>query len=101
MNVNPRCSALDCAHLRSAEGEPVFVEVPAPTDEALHAVLNKIMTRTRKLLIRLGVLVEVKRSTCVAAKDADWNEVRDVSFAAGISTAPRAAVGRHAPISIS
>jgi len=28
-----------------AEGEPVFVEVPAPTDEALQAVLHKIIIR--------------------------------------------------------
>ena len=27
-----------------AEGEPVFGEVPAPTDEALQAVLRKIIT---------------------------------------------------------
>jgi len=27
------------------DGEPVFVEVPAPTDEALQTVLHKIITR--------------------------------------------------------
>jgi len=27
------------------EGEPVFVEVPAPTDDALQTVLHKIITR--------------------------------------------------------
>ena len=30
---------------------------PAPTDEALQAVLHKIITRTMKLLTRQGVLV--------------------------------------------
>jgi len=34
------------------EGELVFLEVPAPTDEALQKVLHKIITRTMKLLIR-------------------------------------------------
>jgi len=34
----------------------VFVEVPAPTDEALQAVLHGIIGRLMKLLIRRGVL---------------------------------------------
>ena len=33
---------LDGVYRRSTEGEPVFVEVPAPADEALQAVLHKI-----------------------------------------------------------
>jgi len=36
------------------EGEPVFGEVPALTDEALQAVLHKIITRMMKLLTRRG-----------------------------------------------
>ena len=58
------------------EGEPVFVEVPAPTDEALQAVLHKIITRTMKLLTRRGVLVEEEGSTCMADSDADSDEAR-------------------------
>ena len=49
---------LDGVYPRSADGAPVFVEVPAPTDEALHAVLHKIITRMMKLLTCKGVLVE-------------------------------------------
>ena len=42
---------------RRTDGEPVFVEVPAPTDEALRALLHKIIGRLMKLLTRRGVLV--------------------------------------------
>ena len=37
---------------RGTEGAPEFVEVAAPTDEALQTVLQKIITRTMKLLTR-------------------------------------------------
>jgi hypothetical protein len=51
---------LDGLYRRGAErdGEPVFVEVPAPTDESLQMVLQKIITRLMKLLTRKAVLVE-------------------------------------------
>ena len=50
------CTAavLDGVYRRSTDGAPEFVEVPAPTDEALQAVLHKIITRTMKLLTRRG-----------------------------------------------
>ena len=44
------CLVLDGVYRRGTEGEPEFVEVPAPTDEALQAVLHKIITRLMKLL---------------------------------------------------
>ena len=37
---------LDGVYRRGTDGAPEFVEVPAPTDEALQAVLHKIITRT-------------------------------------------------------
>ena len=43
---------------RRTDGETVFVEVPAPTDEALQALLHKIFARLMKPLTRRGVLVE-------------------------------------------
>ena len=43
---------------RGTDGEPVFVGVAAPTDEALLTVLHKIITRVMKLITRRGVLVE-------------------------------------------
>ena len=55
---------------------PVFVEVPAPSDEALQAVLHKIITRTMKMLTRRGVLVEEEGSTYMADSDGDSDEAR-------------------------
>ena len=53
-----------------------FVEVSEPTDEALHAVLHKIITRLMKLLTRRGVLVEEEGSTYMADNDGDSDEAR-------------------------
>ena len=56
------------------DGAPEFVEVPEPTDEALPAVLHKIITRLMKLLSRRGVLVEEEGSTYMADNDGDSDE---------------------------
>ena len=50
---------LDGVYRRGTDGAPEFVEVPAPTDEALQAVLHKIITRIMQLLTRRGVLFDV------------------------------------------
>jgi hypothetical protein len=57
---------LDGVYRRSAEVMPEFVEVAAPTDEALQALLHRIITRLMKLLTCRGVLVEVDGSTYMA-----------------------------------
>ena len=67
---------LDGVYRRGTDGAPEFVEVPAPTDEALHAVLHKIITRTMKLLTRRGLLVEEQGSTYMADNDSDSDEAR-------------------------
>jgi hypothetical protein len=58
LNIHMHCLVLDGVYRYGTEGTPEFVEVPAPTDEALQAVLHKVITRTMKLLTRRGVLVE-------------------------------------------
>ena len=63
LNIHLHCLVLDGVYRRGTDGAPEFVEVPAPTDEALQSVLHKIITRTMKLLTRLGVLVEEEGST--------------------------------------
>jgi hypothetical protein len=35
---------LDRVYRRGADGVPEFIEVPAPTDEAMQSVLHKIIT---------------------------------------------------------
>ena len=66
---------LDGVYRRSEAG-PVFIEVPAPTDEALQAVLHKIITRMMKLLTRRGVLVEEQGQTYMTNNDGDSDEAR-------------------------
>lgn len=61
---------------RGIDGVPAFVETLAPTDEELHTVLHKIITRMMKLLTRRGVLVEEEGSTYIADNDGDSDEAR-------------------------
>jgi hypothetical protein len=62
---------------RRTDGEPVFVEIPAPTDEELQVLLHKIITRLMKLLTRRGVLIEEEEgSSYLADADADSDEAR-------------------------
>jgi len=67
---------LDGVYRRGIDGAPEFVDVPAPTDEALQAVLHKTITRTMKMLTRRGVLVEEDGSTYMADNDGDSGEAR-------------------------
>jgi len=76
LNIHLHRLVLDGVYRRGTDGAPEFVEVPAPTDEALQSVLHKIITRTMKLLTRLGVLVEEEGSTYVADNDGDTDEAR-------------------------
>ena len=76
LNIHLHCLVLDGVYRRSAEGAPQFVEVAAPTDEALQALLHKIITRLMKLLTRREVLVEEEGSTYVADNDGDSDEAR-------------------------
>ena len=49
LNIHLHCLVLDGVYGRGEDGVPEFVEVPTPTDQALQAVLHKIITRTLKL----------------------------------------------------
>ena len=57
-NVHLRCLVLDGVYRGSGDGVPAFVEVAAPTDYELHALLQTFITWLMKLLTRRGVLVE-------------------------------------------
>jgi hypothetical protein len=76
LNIHLHCLELDGVYRCDPEGEPVFVEVPAPTDEALHAVLHRIIARLVKLLTRRGVLVEEQGQTTMADDDSASDENR-------------------------
>ncbi len=70
LNIHLHCLVLDGVYRRT-DGEPAFVEVPAPTDEALQVLLHKIIGRLMKLLTRRGVLIEEQGSTYLADSDSD------------------------------
>jgi hypothetical protein len=76
LNIHLHCLVLDGVYRRT-DGEPVFVEIPAPTDEELQALLHKIITRLMKMLTRRGVLIEEEEgSSYLADADADSDEAR-------------------------
>jgi hypothetical protein len=70
------CLVLAGVYRCGTDGEPEFVEVAAPTDEALQAVLHRIITRTMKLLTRRGVLIEEQGQTYMTNNDADSDDAR-------------------------
>jgi hypothetical protein len=55
---------------------PSFIEVSAPSDDALHALLQTIIARLMKMLTRRGVLVEEMGQAYPAEPDADGEEAR-------------------------
>jgi Putative transposase len=63
LNIHLHCLVLDGVYRRGADAEPVFVAVPAPSDEAVQGVLHKIIKRMMKLLTRQGILVEEQSET--------------------------------------
>ena len=75
LNIHLHCLVLDGVYRRT-DGDPVFVEVSAPSDEALQALLHKIISRLMKLLTRRGVLVEEAGSSYLADGDADSDDAR-------------------------
>ncbi|MGL6111991.1 MAG: transposase zinc-binding domain-containing protein [Rubrivivax sp.] len=67
-NIHLHCLVLDGVYRRGGDGELLFVEVAAPSDEALQAVLHKVITRLMKLLTRRGVLIEEQGQTYSAGQ---------------------------------
>jgi hypothetical protein len=74
LNIHLHCLLLDGVYRRSEDGVPEFFEVPTPTDQALQAVLHKIMTRAVKIQTRRGVFIKVEDLTYMADDDGDLGE---------------------------
>jgi len=95
-NIHLHCLLLDGVYRRT-DGDPVFVEVPTPTDEALQALLHKIIGRLMKLLIRRGVLVEEEEgSRYLADVDADSDDARTLRPLQAAASRYRIAFGPRA-----
>ena len=67
---------LDGVYRCDADGMPTFVEVGAPTNDELHALLQTVITRLMKMLTRRGVPVEEMGQSYLAEPDADSDEAR-------------------------
>ena len=67
---------LDGVYRTNAKGEPEFVETPAPSDEEVWEVLERIIKRVMKQLVRRGILVEDQGELYLADADDDYEEAR-------------------------
>jgi Putative transposase len=76
LNVHLHCLVLDGAYRTKANGEPEFIEIPAPSDDDVWEVLQSIITRVMKQLVRRGVLVEDHGETYLANDEDDSEEAR-------------------------
>ncbi len=75
---------------------PAFVEVDAPSDDELHALLQSVITRLMKMLTRRGVLVEDMGQTYLAEPDADGEEARTLRPLQAAAITYRIAFGARA-----
>jgi hypothetical protein len=57
LNIHLHCLVLEGVYL-NCDGTAIFHEAAAPSTDELEAVLLKIITRTMRLLTRLGALIE-------------------------------------------
>jgi len=54
LNIHLHCLVLDGAYRCGADGAPTFVEAGTPTDDELHELLQTVIVRLMKMLMRRG-----------------------------------------------
>ena len=96
LNIHLHCLVLDGVYRYGADGAASFVEVAAPTEDELHALLQTIITRLMKMLTRRGVLVEDMGQTYLAEPDADSEEARTLRTLQAAAVTYRIAFGPRA-----
>jgi hypothetical protein len=96
LNVHLHCLVLDGVYQCGANGAPAFVEVDAPTDDKLHALLQTAITKLMKFLTRQGVLVEDMGQTYLADPDAGGDEARTLRPLQAAAVTYRIAFGPRA-----
>src|SRR5215471_10929234 len=91
LNIHLHCLVLDGAYL-NRDGMPVFHEAAAPSADELAAVLLKIITRTMRLLTRLGFVIKEPDRTYLAETDTDGalTSLQAASCTYRIALGPRA-----------
>jgi hypothetical protein len=91
LNVHLHCLVLDGLYL-NRDGAAVFYEAAPPSPDELEAVLLKIITRTMRLLTRLGALIEEPDRTYLAETDTDGalKSLQAASCTYRIALGPRA-----------
>jgi hypothetical protein len=67
---------VDGVYRTNAKGEPEFVETPAPNDEQIWEVLQSIIKRVMKQLVRRGILAEDQGETYLADAEDDSDQAR-------------------------
>jgi Putative transposase len=76
LNIHLHCLVLDGVYRTNAKGEPEFVETPPPSEEQVWEVLQSIIKRVMKQLVRRGILVEDQGETYLANAEDDSDEAR-------------------------
>ena len=76
LNIHLHCLVLDSVYRTNEKGEPEFVETPAPSDKDVWEVLQSIIKRVMKQLVRRGILVEDQGETYLADDADDSEEAR-------------------------
>ncbi|MHC4514632.1 MAG: transposase, partial [Planctomycetota bacterium] len=82
----------------SRHGEPVFRRLPAPTDEEVLMLVEKIARRTFRWLVRQGVLTEEGHLAGIEEGDEDGGEVLQHYRAAAIQG--KVAIGKQAGLQV-
>lgn len=86
MNVHLHRLVLDGVYRCSADGALTFVEMGAPTEHELRALLQKIIARLMKMLTRRGVLIEEMGQAYLAVPDDVGEDARALRLAALVHT---------------
>ncbi len=96
LNVHLHCLVLYGVYCSGADGVPECIEVAAPTEEGLHALLQTVIARLMKLLTRWGVLLEDDAQSYLAESDSDAEEARTLRPLQAEAVTYRIAFGPHA-----
>ncbi|MFO0272680.1 MAG: transposase [Betaproteobacteria bacterium] len=96
LNIHLHCLVLGGVYQCGDDGEPVFIEVDAPTDDELHALLQSVIERLMKLLTRRGVLVEDMGQSWLAEPQAEGEVARTLRPLLAAAVTYRIAFGPRA-----